>query len=386
MKDVKDVVYRFLTDADFFNIYKPPKTEAGGGGQTYIDFQTTFIPVARWHTFFDGVTGLTVGAGAQGPKWTFPVHSIGVPPAPPQQMLVVYQRRAASVCISSQHIHSRNANRVRAWHPSNGFPQPSNPAADRHQLPDGLAVFLVRTFDHEVWAGWFNANDPGNRGWADAGARLLLSQVLAAAKQPGDAGVLAFKQGQLRLDTNHSQAPLVGGTPAGAATPPAKKTKVKAAKKKAKAKPRRVLTEQELLDALFNEDEADPATVGTKQRTVTLKIKQRNQRAVKALKQLYGNRCQISGARLTFRKQDGTFYSEAHHLVPLGDGGADDPRNIIIVSPLIHKMLHYASVEGIDLAQIKQLPSGESVLKILINGEEMVITWHAEHAKRVLET
>jgi len=70
----------------------------------------------------------------------------------------------------------------------------------------------------------------------------------------------------------------------------------------------------------------------------------------------------------------------------LGDGGADDPRNIIIVSPLIHKMLHYASVEGIDLAQIKQLPSGESVLKILINGEEMVITWHAEHAKRVLET
>jgi 5-methylcytosine-specific restriction protein A len=385
MKDVKNIVYRFLTDAEFFNIYKPPRTEAGGGGQTYIDFQTTFIPVARWHTFFSGVKDLKVGTRANGPEWRFPVHSIGVPPAPPQQILMVYQRRPASVCISSQYIHSKSSNRVHAWHPSNGFPQPGD-SADRHQLPDGLAVFIARTFNHEVWAGWFNANDPVNRGWADAKARLLLSHIFAAARQPGDAGMLTFKQGQLRINTNDSKVPLTGGTIAVGTTLPAKKPKVKKAKKKTKPRPRRVLKEKELLDVLFYEDEADPATVDTKQKTITVKIKQRNQRAVKRLKQLYGNRCQISGARLTFRKQDGIFYSEAHHLLPLGDGGADDPCNMIIVSPLIHKMLHYASVEGIDLTQIKQQPSGEGVLKILINGEDMVITWHAEHAKRILET
>lgn len=375
MKDVKDVIYRFLTDAEFFNIYKPPKTEAGGGGQTYIDFKTKFIPVLQWESFFDGVVGLTVGTGAKGPTWTSPVYSVGVS-SQPQQTMLVYQRRSASVCISSQYIHSKKANRVSAWHPSNGFPQPSNPA-DRQQLPDGLVVFLVRTFDNEVWAGWANVNNPANKGWADTSARLLLSPMFAAARQPGDAGILTFTQGQLHLDTNNAQAPIVGGSSAVIVTIPTKKTK---------AKKHRVLTEQELLDTLFNEDESDSAAIGGKQKTVILKIRQRNQSAVKALKELYHNRCQISGAQLTFKKQDGKYYSEAHHLVPLGVGGADDPRNIIIVSPLIHKMLHYAFIEGIDLTKIKNQPSGEGTLEILVNGEEMIITWHAEHVKRVLGT
>jgi len=387
MKNVKELVYRFLTDADFFNIYKPIGTEAGGGGQTYIDFQTTFIAVARWETFFSGVAGLTTGRGAKGPKWEFPVQSIGVAPVQPQQILLVYQRRSASVCISSQYLHSRNANRVHAWHPNNGFPKPSNPS-DRHQLPRGLAVFLVRTFDNEVWAGWFNPNDPINRCWGNDGARLLLSQMLAAARQPGDAGVLAFSLGQLKLDTSNAQTPLLSGTSAPAST--SAKTSAKAtmrlAAKNQKVKPRRQFSEQELLDMLFNEDEVEPTTIETKQKTRILKVKQRNQKAVKTLKLLYDNRCQLSGARLTFMKQDGTYYTEAHHLVPLGEGGADDPRNIIIVSPLVHKMLHYASVVGIDLGQINCQPSGEATLKIIINGEEMIITWHSEHAKRVLES
>lgn len=319
MKNVKDVVYRFLTDADFFNIYKPPRTEAGGGGQTYIDFQTTHVPVARWQTFFNNVTWLTTGTRAKGPQWTFPIYSIGIPPAPPQQMLVMYQRRTNSVCISSQYIHSRNANRVLAWHPDNGFPRPVDPA-DRHQLPDGLAVFLVRTFDNEVWAGWFNANDPKQKASRDAGAKLLLNEMLAASRQPGDAGVLGFKTGQLRIETGNSEAPFTAGLTAPSGLP-APKPKAKASKKKVAPKPRRTQTESELLDALFNADEADPNTVGTEEKTLTVKVKKRNQKAVQGLKKLYNNRCQISGSELTFKKQDGVYYTEAHHLVPLGSGG-----------------------------------------------------------------
>jgi 5-methylcytosine-specific restriction enzyme A len=385
MKNVKYIVYRFLTDADFFNIYKPPKTERGGGGQTYIDFQTTFIPVERWHSFFDGVTDLIVGERRQGPEWEFPVHSIGIISTTPQQILVVYQRRSASVCISSQNIYTRNGNRVHAWHPSNGFPVHSNPT-DRQQLPDGLAVFLARTYDDEVWAGWFNSNDKIYKGWADDGVRLLLSSMFAAARNPGDAGILDFKEGQIKLDTNNIKTPMVLGSSVNEIIPFKEKNDSKVAKKALKTIQHHVPTEQELIDTLFNEDEIDSSNVRSKERTVILKIKQRNKKAVKALKQLYNNRCQVSGSRLTFKKQDGTYYSEAHHLVPLGDGGADDPRNIIIVSPLIHKMLHYATVDNIDLTKIKQQPSGESYLNICINGEEMIITWHAEHAKRVLTT
>ena len=33
MKEVESVVYRYLTNADFFNTYKPRGTERGGGGR-----------------------------------------------------------------------------------------------------------------------------------------------------------------------------------------------------------------------------------------------------------------------------------------------------------------------------------------------------------------
>ena len=170
-------------------------------------------------------------------------------------------------------------------------------------------------------------------------------------------------------------------------TPKSKPTKISTTKNDTtKIKSYKIKTEQEILDTLFNEDEAEDMKVEAKQKTVILKIKQRNQKAVKALKSLYDNRCQISGALLTFKKKDGTYYSEVHHLVPLGEGGADNPQNIIIVSPLIHRMLHFAKVEGIDLSNITSNSKGEGTLKITINDEENVITWHAQHAKRVLDS
>ncbi|NIM46180.1 MAG: hypothetical protein GTO54_11240, partial [Nitrososphaeria archaeon] len=37
----------------------------------------------------------------------------------------------------------------------------------------------------------------------------------------------------------------------------------------------------------------------------------------------------------------GEFYSEGHHLVPLGENGYDSLSNVVILCPLCHKKLHY---------------------------------------------
>ncbi|MDH5788303.1 MAG: HNH endonuclease, partial [Candidatus Bathyarchaeota archaeon] len=73
-------------------------------------------------------------------------------------------------------------------------------------------------------------------------------------------------------------------------------------------------------------------------------------------------------------------YSEGHHLIPLGEGGADSVYNIVILSPLLHRMLHYAIVEGLDLSQIR-----DNKLNIKINGDDYVITWHPQHGEIIRE-
>ena len=45
MRVVRAIVFRYLTDADFFNMYKPTGTEIGGGGQLYIDELNRFAVV-----------------------------------------------------------------------------------------------------------------------------------------------------------------------------------------------------------------------------------------------------------------------------------------------------------------------------------------------------
>ena len=111
-----------------------------------------------------------------------------------------------------------------------------------------------------------------------------------------------------------------------------------------------------------------------------VKVRERNTKAVRKLKKLYEGKCQISGTKFTFKKQNGQYYSEGHHLIALGKNGSDSARNIVIVSPLIHMMLHYANVEGLDLKKIK-----DNKLTFKMNGEEYTITWHPDHAKIVAQ-
>jgi 5-methylcytosine-specific restriction protein A len=147
-----------------------------------------------------------------------------------------------------------------------------------------------------------------------------------------------------------------------------------------------VKTEEDVEEDLLNQDTSpklDEPEVKAKPefRKKLLKIRERNKQIVKNLKKLYKGHCQISGDKLTFKKKNGELYSEVHHLISLGENGSDDYANAIVVSPLIHRMLHYATVSNIDLTKIK-----DHKLKIKINEKDFEITWHPEHTKTVIKS
>jgi 5-methylcytosine-specific restriction protein A len=135
-------------------------------------------------------------------------------------------------------------------------------------------------------------------------------------------------------------------------------------------------SEEELAEDLFKDDAPSEAAEKTLKVIETFK---RNQKAVRDLKRLYKT-CQITGDDFIFSKVNGEPYLEVHHLVPLGEGGADDPTNLVVISAHIHRMLHYADVEGIDLTQIE-----DNELGFTINGESFTITWRPEHAKIIAD-
>ena len=366
MKSLKAIAFRYLTNAEFFNINKPAGTEAGGGGQTYIDFPTKSVSPTDWKRFFSGVKGCTETSAANGPKWMLRVKSIGLTES---REITIYQRRQQSVIIASQKLDSRASQRVPSWHPDNGFAEPDDPT-DRQSLPDGLAVYLAKTKEGEVWAGWILDWNPCR----DAAAEECLSQLIQI-KTEGHAGMLFIKDGDLYLDVTDDDKPFSAassGSPLVSIFPKKKSTGEKQVYKRKEVK------EEDLIDSLFDSDvSSDAVEPETVEKVV--KVRNRNKRAVVDLKKLYKGECQISGYDLTFKKRDGVYYSEAHHLIPLGEEGSDSPFNIVVVSPLIHRMLHYANVSYIDLSKLKD----DDTLDITINGVSRTLSWDPDHANSV---
>ena len=396
MREVRAIVFRYLTDVDFFNMYKPTGTEAGGGGQRYIDFRTSGISVHHWQTFFNQVMDIQQSQVRNGPEWDFPVHSIGVQDTSTVQRLRVYQRREASICIPNQNLNTRSPNRVLAWSPARGFPQPQDPT-NRHTLPEGLVVYLVRTYENEVWAGWFLNDVSAPSPCRDTLSTQLLQEMLDGDSSPGDVGFMSFRSNCLLIDETNGAAPFSAqgsgatqgvvdvsttrhGTRRGSATLGTRA----GARIPRILRQRKQRTEDEIAQSLFGEDEDCSTSVEPDVIETVVRVRQRNQKAVRDLKELYEHQCQITGDRFTFLKRNGTPYTEVHHLVPLGSGGADNPRNMIIVSPLIHRMLHYAHVTGINLSQIQEQEDGSASLSIRINGQDYEIRWKPQHAERVL--
>ena len=336
-----------MTNADFFNINKPKRTENQGGGQSYIDFSASAITPGNWEEFFKKIDKMD---GGSGPKWKFEIYSLGT--SGQKQQVTISQRRRSNFSIRSQKLHSRQANRVHAWNPNlTGFPKPDNPKQRSHI--DDLHIYIARLDNGKFWAGWFHTNKP-KPGWS---TNDTLHKMFSKKE-----GYLEFN-GDVIFDSQCKDWPFKTQKDSETAPPTV---------------PNRKKFHQE--DIFFDEDEISQ-DASPKMKETIQKIRVRNYKAVKKLKALYENKCQVSGVKFTFKKKNGEYYSEAHHLIPLGEGGADSVRNIVILSPLIHRMMHHAKVEGLDLKNIK-----DNKLSITINDEKYIITWNPEHEKTIMGT
>lgn len=366
MVKLKELIFRQITPADFFNINKLPGAEDGGGGQSYIDVPIRNVDLKTWHTFFSNIEPEKTKSG---PVWTVDINSLG---GLGRQRVAIGQRRDASVNIRSQKLHSRSSNRVLAWHPDYGnFPRaPADMSSAEDQrvidLVAGVKIFLLKTDHDEYWAGWLQTEEIQHLVAEDPRFEAMLTEP---------AGHLSFDP-TVEIETNNLERPFRGeikGTLDVEDEIPVEKAR---SREKVSYEAKDARTEEEIAAELF---QGDGLTEGVKKTQRTIEIFERNRKAVKELKNLYQT-CQITGDTFVFPKANGEPYLEVHHLVPLGDGGADVPANLVVISAHIHRMLHYAVVEGIDLSNIK-----DDTLDFTINGKIFTIKWRPEHAKVVTQ-
>ena len=71
----------------------------------------------------------------------------------------------------------------------------------------------------------------------------------------------------------------------------------------------------------------------------------RDTNLARKLKLLHQNKCQLCGTQIEL--QNGKYYSEAHHITPLGNphDGPDIAKNIIVLCPNHHVMLDYGAIK-----------------------------------------
>jgi 5-methylcytosine-specific restriction enzyme A len=333
MAEIIKVAFKALTKNDFFRINSSGL--ALGGGQAYVDFRRSDTSVEEWEQFFQGASQRTIRA--QGPAWTFECRNLQLNSVQPKP-LTIYQRRPPTISLGSQKLPgmSLEANRVEAWRPDlTGFPAMPEGIDVAGDVPDDLVedlrVFIVRDSEDRFWAGWIQAGPPP------------ISDPRLLRMFENEAGIIDLS-GDYLLDSAQLHWPFA-----------------------------ELLGSQPIWDPTDDLELAEPGVAYSLQ-----KIRKRDQAAARSVRRLY-DKCQLSGDEFLFMTKSGKPYLEVHHLIPLGKGGADSPHNMIVVSPHIHKMLHYANVSSIDLTQIVN-----NKLTLTINGESYTITWHPQHAARVL--
>lgn len=348
------IVFKELTPSDFYWINQPGL--GGGGGQSYIDFDTSDISLQDWQGFFNGAEE---GAGASGPYWTFSVHNLGANTT--QTDVKLGQRRATSFSIRSQKLpeHSAGGRRLHAWSPHyTDFPALPLQVDSALQVPfaliANLRVFLVRDDEGGYWAGWTRLLPPNVK---DDRLRRIFDEKSGIINVAGD----------YEIDDASAHWPFRS----------LKISQGEAPAQDYAAKEVAVAAEDEVADLDWDpRDELDAPEAGISY--TVQKIRKRNQQAANAVRKLY-TECQISGPAFVFLTSKGAPYLEVHHLVPLGKGGADSPHNMVVVSAHVHKMLHHAVVSQIDLTK-----ANNNQLEISINGQPATITWHPQHAELVL--
>ncbi|EAW38405.1 winged helix-turn-helix domain-containing protein [Lyngbya sp. PCC 8106] len=100
---------------------------------------------------------------------------------------------------------------------------------------------------------------------------------------------------------------------------------------------------------------------------IQIKRVKRYQKITDQLKTKYKGCCQIKDCGFTFIQKNGDNYAEAHHLVPLSEGGSQDASNVVILCPNHHRMFHYAVVSIGKLAREKR--------SVIINGVETYLIY-----------
>ena len=340
-KRIVYLVYRHLTHADFKNINKKGGEEPGGGGQSYIDLPVKYISQLNMIDVF----GQPSGVCAQGSEWSVNINSFNAPQT--NQTVTLYRRASSRFCIASQKIHSREANRIWAWHPDNGFPI---------RYSNNIIVYIAKTWDGELWAGWFKLSPTVKQ--------QLISSPLKCMTQASPNSGYANLLGKSCYATGLLTKPFVFNVSDNNAA----------------------LLPEETEMLQLDEDvsvtlEEQPASVTPEVKERIQKYRKRNKTLCDNLKKLYNGTCQITGNTYSFLKKDGSYYTEVHHLIPLGENGSDSYWNTIVVCPMIHRMLHCADVGPIDLSQMV-----DNKLPITINGVSYTIKWKPEHAQKVKES
>ncbi|MDI9863981.1 HNH endonuclease [Flectobacillus sp. DC10W] len=98
----------------------------------------------------------------------------------------------------------------------------------------------------------------------------------------------------------------------------------------------------------------------TKSFIYTIIKKERDTDAIKEIKRLRGQECQLCGKYILM--SDGSKYVEAAHITPKSDNGVEKPSNILILCPNHHKEF--------DLGKREIIERNESFIRFKINGIE----------------
>ncbi len=108
--------------------------------------------------------------------------------------------------------------------------------------------------------------------------------------------------------------------------------------------------DEESQDFQSRQTELEQDELGLANQTQTIAINRikRYQAIVNKLKKKYQGKCQFKNCGFSFVKKNGELYSEAHHLIPLAQGGSQNPSNVVILCANHHRMLHYAKVRIFD--------------------------------------
>lgn len=114
----------------------------------------------------------------------------------------------------------------------------------------------------------------------------------------------------------------------------------------------------ELLDLKkhFSED-MEPEALKNITEEKLIRLVKRYRSIVNKKKKECGCRCQICG--LTFLMDNGNYYCEAHHLIPISEDGSQGSENVIILCANHHRMFHYAK-NNISIREV----NGEKIISI----------------------